>query len=115
ITDAVYLWGFVDKFTRRLHKKIKQDSSVVLNLQFLFLKLRSMVDAPILRLSQNQSSDLPFVSAYYSSEYVARICSILEIIPVMLFTILSDNIVYKLRPHCLQRHVATDDVQSFPK
>ncbi|RZC69078.1 hypothetical protein C5167_032177 [Papaver somniferum] len=115
ITDAVYLWGFLDKFTRRLQKKIKQDSSVVLNLHCLFLKFRTMVDAPIIRLSQNQSPDLPFVSAYYSSEYVAHISAILEIIPVMLFTILSDDVVSTLRPNCLERRIETDNVQNFQK
>ncbi|KAI3918662.1 hypothetical protein MKX01_041982 [Papaver californicum] len=115
IIDAVYLWGLLDKFTLRLHQKIKQDSSVVLNLHCLFLKFRPMVDAPIIRLSQNRSPDLPFVSAYYSSEYVAHIYTILEIIPVMLFTILSDDVVYTLRPNCLQRRKETDNVQNFPK
>ncbi|KAI3869770.1 hypothetical protein MKW98_030951 [Papaver atlanticum] len=115
ITDAVYLWGFLGKFTRRLHKKIKQASSVVLNLHCLFLKFRPMVDAPIIRLSQNQSPDLPFVSAYYSSEYVAHISAILEIIPVMLFTILSDDVVSTLRPNCLERRTEADNVQNFQK
>ena len=38
-----------------------------------FLKLVSILDAPLVRINQSNSPDLPSVSQYYSSELVAYV------------------------------------------
>ncbi|XP_043695322.1 WASH complex subunit 5-like isoform X3 [Telopea speciosissima] len=115
VTDAVYAWGFVRSFGKKLWKKIEQDSSVVLNLPSFFLKFQSMLDAPLLRISQNCSPDLSSVSAYYSSEYLTHICAVLEIIPVMLFRILDDvaSTFQALQPFHLLNRIEKDRLQDF--
>ncbi|XP_042482283.1 WASH complex subunit 5-like isoform X2 [Macadamia integrifolia] len=115
VTDAVYAWGFVQSFGNELWKKIEQDSSVVLNLHSFFLKFQSMLDAPLLRISQNHSPDLPSVSAYYSSEYLTHICAVLEIIPVMLFRTLDDvaSTFQALQPFHLLNRIEKDKLKDF--
>ncbi|KAK9120250.1 hypothetical protein Scep_018343 [Stephania cephalantha] len=113
ITDATYSWGFVGDFVGKLFKIIEQDSTIVFNLRPLFLKFRSVLDAPLLRLSQNQSPDLPFVSSYYSSQYRALIYAILEVIPATLFRMLTDDVAQALQSSQLQKAIQKDKLQEI--
>ncbi|KAK9108628.1 hypothetical protein Syun_024639 [Stephania yunnanensis] len=113
ITDATYSWGFVGDFIGKLFKIIEQDSTIVFNLRPLFLKFRSALEAPLLRLSQNQSPDLPFVSSYYSSQYRALIYAILEVIPATLFRMLTDDVAEALQSSQLQKAIQKDKLQDI--
>ncbi|KAJ4971389.1 hypothetical protein NE237_004488 [Protea cynaroides] len=115
VTDAVYAWGFVRSFGEKLWENIEQDSSIVLNLHYFFLKFQSMLDAPLIRLSQDHSPDLPSVSDYYSSEYLTNICAVLEIIPVMLFRILDHvaSTFQSLQPFLLLNRLEKDKFQDL--
>lgn len=65
ITDAVYAWEFVGCFDQILFKMIEKDLSMMLNLHSFFLKFRSMLDKPLVRVSQNHRFsilDLQFAS-----------------------------------------------------
>ncbi|KAL3702168.1 hypothetical protein R1sor_020190 [Riccia sorocarpa] len=92
VSDAAYAWGLVNGFTERIHARIRGEPFTVLKLQCLFLKLRSILDIPLLRISQCNSSDLLSVTEYYSSQLVIYVRAVLEIIPVSLFAILNDVI-----------------------
>ncbi|KAG6548557.1 hypothetical protein Mapa_010045 [Marchantia paleacea] len=97
VSDAAYAWGLIDTFTERIHARIRAEPFTVLKLQCLFLKLRSIMDIPLLRISQCNSSDLLSVSEYYSSELVAYVRAVLEIIPVSMFAILDDVIAVQTK------------------
>ncbi|KAJ7551564.1 hypothetical protein O6H91_06G020600 [Diphasiastrum complanatum] len=93
VTDAAYAWGLMETFTRIIHERIQSDPFTVLKLQCLFLKLKSIMDIPLLRISQCHSADLFSVSQYYSSELVAYVQRVLEVIPVSMFAILNEVIM----------------------
>ncbi|BBM98850.1 WASH complex subunit strumpellin [Marchantia polymorpha subsp. ruderalis] len=97
VSDAAYAWGLIDTFTERIHERIRAEPFTVLKLQCLFLKLRSIMDIPLLRISQCNSLDLLSVSEYYSSELVAYVRAVLEIIPVSMFAILNDVIAVQTK------------------
>ncbi|KAJ3675838.1 hypothetical protein LUZ60_004880 [Juncus effusus] len=84
ITDIGCAWGFLPQLKQILQNKIKKDPSNLLLLPSFFLKFRSILTAPFLRIEQTKSSDLLCVSNYYSSKYSTKIFEILEIIPVIL-------------------------------
>ncbi|GLJ16716.1 hypothetical protein SUGI_0287200 [Cryptomeria japonica] len=90
VSDAAYAWGIMGMFTERIHKSIEEDPFTLQKLQCLFVKLRSLLDIPLLRISQSDSADLFSVSEYYSSELVAYVRTILDIIPINIFKILKD-------------------------
>lgn len=90
VSDAAYALGLIGAFTNQIHTRIRSDTSTVLKLQCLFLKLRSIMDIPILRISQCGSEDIFSVSEYYSSELVAYVRVVLDIIPISIFNILKD-------------------------
>ncbi|KAK9117727.1 hypothetical protein Sjap_016674 [Stephania japonica] len=112
-TDATYSWGFVGDFVGKLFKIIEQDSTILFNLRPLFLKFHSVLDAPLLRLSQSQSPDLPFVLSYYSSQYRALIYAILEVMPAMLFRMLTDDVAQALQSSQLQKAIGKDKLQEI--
>lgn len=92
VSDAAYAWGLIVSFTQQIQTRIHAEPFMVLKLSCLFLKLRSILEIPLLRISQCGSMDLYSVSEYYSSELVAYVRSVLEIIPVSIFSILNDVI-----------------------
>ncbi|CAD5171322.1 unnamed protein product [Musa acuminata subsp. malaccensis] len=91
ITDAIYAWGYIPRFGELLGKKIELDPSLMLILHMFFLKFRRWVDAPLLRVAQNESPDLPCVSNFYSSQFAAQICTALDTLPVLLLEIFKED------------------------
>ncbi|XP_024525295.1 LOW QUALITY PROTEIN: WASH complex subunit 5 [Selaginella moellendorffii] len=89
ISDCSYSWGLIGEFTLLIQSQIQNDPFTVSKLQCLFLKLRSVMDIPLLRLYQSQSADLDSVSEYYSSELINYVRNVLEIVPASMFTILN--------------------------
>ncbi|XP_020111564.1 WASH complex subunit strumpellin homolog isoform X3 [Ananas comosus] len=112
VTDAVYAWGYIAKYDKLLKKKIKQDPSTMLILHALFLKFQSFLNVPLQWIEQCQSEDLPYVSRYYSSEYAARIFTILEIVPVVLLDIFNDNLQAQ-HPFHLVNRIDKDAFEDF--
>ncbi|WOL12606.1 WASH complex subunit strumpellin [Canna indica] len=110
ITDAIYAWGNIPRFGELIGKKIKRDPSIMLILHMFFLKFQSWLDAPLLRISQNESPDLLYVSNYYSSEFAAQICAALETVPVLLLGVfekdgIQDQLFYS------SNHIDKDKLQ----
>ncbi|XP_073099938.1 uncharacterized protein [Elaeis guineensis] len=113
ITDALYAWGYVARFGELLGKIIERDPSVVLSLHTYFLKFWLLLNVPLRRIEQNQSSDLLCVSNYYSSKYAAQICATLEIIPVILLGICNDDDLQAQQPFHLLSRIAKDSLPEF--
>ncbi|XP_068645975.1 uncharacterized protein [Aristolochia californica] len=111
ITDAIYAWGYIESFIKRLWQKIETDSSIVLNLHSFFLKFRPLVDVPILRICQNHSEDIQYVKSYYSSEYVACISAMLQIVPIMLFRILNEEMAGMVQSTHVANRIERKDLE----
>lgn len=58
VSDATYAWGLMNTFTEQIHGRIRAEPLTVLKLQCLFIKLRSIMDIPLLRISQCNRSTL---------------------------------------------------------
>ncbi|XP_038989375.1 WASH complex subunit 5-like isoform X3 [Phoenix dactylifera] len=113
ITDALYAWAYVARFGELLGKNIEQDPSVVLSLHTYFLKFWMLLNVPLRRIEQNQSSDLLCVSNYYSSKYAAQICATLEIIPVILLGIYMDDNLQAQQPFHQLSRIDKDSLPEF--
>ena len=90
ISDSAWLFSLVKSFIPGMHVKVRNDPFAVLKLQTLFLKMRSMMDLPLLRISQSESADLLSVSQHYSRELVGFVRRVLEVVPSSVFTILTE-------------------------
>lgn len=114
VSDASYAWGLIVGFTPQIHARIHAEPFTVLKLSCLFFKLRSILDIPLLRISQSGSMDLYSVSEYYSSELVAYVRSVMEIIPVSMFSILNDVIAVQTKQlHELPGRLEKESLRDF--
>ena len=73
---------------------------MVLLLRATFLKLVSIIDFPLERISQCESKDLVSVSAYYSEQIVNFVREVLAIAPKTVFDMLND--IVQLEAHTLK-------------
>ena len=90
ISDFSYAWEIINDFTKAMQDRIELTPHTVLTLRATFLKLASVLELPIMRISQANSEDLESVAQYYSSELVAYIRKVLQIIPISMFGILDE-------------------------
>ncbi|KAK2181203.1 hypothetical protein NP493_407g06015 [Ridgeia piscesae] len=89
VADLSYAWQIIDSYTVFMQQGIKTDPSLVTKLRATFLKLASALDLPLLRINQAGSPDLVSVSQYYSTELVAYVRKVLQIIPETMFSLLA--------------------------
>jgi WASH complex subunit strumpellin len=89
ISDVSYSWEIVNDYVDSMQARIKKDPGLIIKIRSTFLKLASMLELPLVRISQAKSTDIVSVSQYYSSELVAFVRKTLEIIPMSMFTILN--------------------------
>ena len=89
ISDTAWAWGAIQRFTPILHDRIRRDPFSVLQLRCLFLKLKTVLELPLLRISQIGSPDIYAVGEFYSQELVGYVRSVVEVIPVSMFAILT--------------------------
>ncbi|EGG23615.1 hypothetical protein DFA_05749 [Cavenderia fasciculata] len=90
--DISYAWDIINNYVEQMQRGIKSDPKCVLKLRATFLKLVSILDLPLVRISQCASPDLLSVSEYYSSELVGYVRKVLEIVPKSMFIILKQII-----------------------
>jgi hypothetical protein len=114
LSDFGYASEIIHEFLDTFHAQIKQDPFSVLLLRATFLKVVSVIDLPLLRIQESESSDLESVAQfvfpakiltklfliharrvarYYSSHIVAFIRLCLEVVPVNMFRILTDHVM----------------------
>lgn len=89
ISDVSYAWEIINDYVDSMQKRIKKDPGLIIKIRSTFLKLASMLELPLVRISQAKSTDIVSVSQYYSSELVAFVRRTLEIIPMSMFFILN--------------------------
>lgn len=89
ISDTSWAWGAIQRHTPILHERIRKDPQSVLKLRCLFLKLKSVLELPLLRISQIGSPDVYSVGEFYSQELVQYVRSVVEVIPKSMFSILT--------------------------
>ena len=87
----------VDEYTMLMRQRIQHDPFCVLKLRATFLKLVSIIDAPLVRINQANSPDLASVSQHYSAELLAYVRRVLQVIPENMFSILNE--IVELQTH----------------
>ena len=92
VTDLSYAWEIIRDYTHILHERIRADPKSVVLLRSVFLKLASILDVPLVRISQIDSPDTISVAEYYSGELIRYVRDVLEIIPVTVFRVLTSLI-----------------------
>ncbi|XP_038056716.1 WASH complex subunit 5-like [Patiria miniata] len=97
VADLSYAWELIDTYTPYMQQGIKGNPGLVTKLRATFLKLASALDLPLIRINLANSPDLISVSQYYSSELVAYVRKVLQIIPQTMFSLLSQ--IIQLQTH----------------
>ena len=101
VSDLSYAWEVLGDYMSVFHERIKQDPASVVFLRATFLKLASLLDIPLVRITAIDSPDAESVAEYYSGELVEFVRKVLGIIPVSVFELLSkivDIQIHKMRP-----------------
>lgn len=84
----------------RLHFLIEGEPMSTLRLRWLFVKLRSVLDVPLMRPSQANSQDMRSISEYWSSELVKFVAAVTSCIPRSMFNQLDE--IFSLQTHKLR-------------
>eukprot|EP00792_Barthelona_sp_PAP020_P006485 TRINITY_DN3009_c0_g1_i1.p1 TRINITY_DN3009_c0_g1~~TRINITY_DN3009_c0_g1_i1.p1 ORF type:complete len:1166 (+),score=291.06 TRINITY_DN3009_c0_g1_i1:38-3499(+) len=84
-TDLSYAWRVLPVFVTLIQQRIEADAKLIIPLRSLFLKLVSVLDLPLMRITQSQSDDLVSVANVYSSMLLRFVKNILQIIPEAIF------------------------------
>ncbi|KAL7541370.1 hypothetical protein ACHAXR_010852 [Thalassiosira sp. AJA248-18] len=88
ISDMSYGVESMKTYVKIIHTRVSKDPSNVSLLQGFFLKLSSSLDGPVERLKQLKSPEAARVTEYYSSQLVAFVRNVLEIVPASVFAIM---------------------------
>ena len=92
LSDAGWAWGPAQALVPLLRQRLSDDPAVVHQLRCLFLKLRTLMELPLLRPGQAASADTFSLSQFYSSLLVDYAASVLEVVPARMFEILTRSI-----------------------
>ena len=90
VSDMAYAWLAIADYSPLMRMRIQRNPFSVLKLRATFLKLVSILDAPLVRINEADSPDVASVSEYYSSEVAAFMRSVLQVIPENMFAVLSE-------------------------
>lgn len=90
VSDMAYAWLAISDYSPLMRMRIQRNPFSVLKLRATFLKLVSILDAPLVRINEANSPDLPSVSQYYSTEVAKFMRAVLQVIPENMFAILSE-------------------------
>ena len=97
VTDLSYAWEIIRDYTPILHERIRDQPKSVVLLRSVFLKLASILDVPLVRISQIHSPDTISVAEYYSGELIRYVRDVLEVIPITVFHVLTKLIDVETR------------------
>jgi WASH complex subunit strumpellin len=97
LSDFSYAWEIMHEFVPDMQDKVRADPTAVQGLRAAFLKLTSMLEVPLVRVSEAKSPDTLSVAEYYSGELVDFLRNVMEVIPIIIFAILKDAIVLQSR------------------
>ena len=85
LSDFSYAWEVVQDFLPEMHARIRGDPAAVRPLRAAVLKLTSMMDVPLVRITQSGSPDALSVAQFYSGELVGFLRAVMGVIPVIVF------------------------------
>jgi WASH complex subunit strumpellin len=102
-SDLSYAWQLLHDYVDILHTRIRRDPTSVVLLRATFLKLASILDVPLIRITMCDSPDQGSVAEYYSSELVEFVREVLEVIPRSVFSLLLQIVDVQTNQVCLQR------------
>ena len=88
VTDLAYGWELLGDYQSVIHSRIEADPRNVVLLRATFLKLASILDVPLTRISQCDSPDAISVAEFYSSELVHFVRRVVEVVPKKVFGLL---------------------------
>ena len=77
ISDFSYAWNVIPNYLKLMQKRIADRPSTVLLQKTVFLKLASIMNAPLVRIIEAMSGDIDNVAQYYSSELVKFVRKVL--------------------------------------
>ena len=100
VTDLSYGWELIRDYIGIMQSRVRKDPKTVLSLRATFLKLASILDVPLTRITQAGSKDTISVAEYYSGELVSFVRDVLEVIPQTMFTILGE--IFRIQTHHLK-------------
>lgn len=92
VSDLSYAWRVLRTYVGQLRDRVRAEPSTAVLLRACFLKLASILDVPLIRISQCDSPDQTSVAQYYSSELVSFVREVLDVIPQSVFKVLAEII-----------------------
>ena len=94
VSDASYAWSVKDSIREALRSRVQQDPFACSKVRSLLLKLRSVLEMPLMRISSDErSEDVDACSKFYSKEIASYASTILTVIPESVFKILDEKVV----------------------
>ena len=85
ISDFSFAWIAMERYLPILKEIISSDPDTVMMLRTVFLKMSSIMDTPLLHISNAGSSDFDSVANYYSTQLLDFVQRVLQVIPVKIF------------------------------
>lgn len=111
IADSSYSFLILKDYIQQMQKVIQKDASSTLLLRATFMKLSSIMDAPMTRIIQldmlcssenaenaGYNSNFRSVSNYYSTELMNFVKEVLQVIPRRVFELAGQSLVKALTP-----------------
>jgi WASH complex subunit strumpellin len=93
VSDASYAWSVKDSIREALRSRVQQDPFACSKVRSLLLKLRSVLEMPLMRISSDErSEDVDACSKFYSKEIASYASTILTVIPESVFKILDEKV-----------------------
>ena len=113
VSDASYAWSVKDSFREALRSRVQQDPFACSKVRSLLIKLRSVLEMPLMRItSDKRSEDADACSKFFSKEIASYARTILTIIPESVFRILDEKVA-SLRTSELTELPATIEKQKL--
>lgn len=100
-SDLSYAWQTLSDYIPVFHERVRKDPGAVVLLRATFLKAASILDVPLVRIAAIDSPDVVSVAEYYSGELVEFVRQVLEVIPISVFSVLSQIVniqTHKMKP-----------------
>lgn len=88
VSDFTYAKKLIMSYTPLIHELVANRPSVCLLLRATFLKLTSILNAPLVRINQSESKDVESVAEYYSGDLLKYVRHVLDVVPRSVFQIL---------------------------
>lgn len=116
VADLSYAWRALSTYKEAMGNLLSASPDSVKGLRALFLKLASILEAPLRRIRQaGNSSHASLVSGYYSNRLVEFMRSVLQEIPCLIFRLLGQlsTLESAQLPKSLPSRISLVELQSY--